>query len=192
MTPSQGQVVLGGGNTCLSIHGIGTVTCKVGENILTIEDVRHVPDLAESTDSLFWHIQSQSHSLQLSFEDGLHIIFPHWKTKALLGDSDIYLDMLPISIFSSTSHDGLKLHDTLDNSQHQTIYHTDSFCQNLKLFTDEVVSETHYLDNLLSNLRKYYKEIKTRRQLNLEVPEVFRQDSTLCHQIRDFHLYKQT
>ena len=45
LTPAQGQVVLGDGKTCLSFHGIGTVTCRVGDNILTIVDVCYVPDL---------------------------------------------------------------------------------------------------------------------------------------------------
>jgi hypothetical protein len=34
---------------------------------------------------------------------------------------------------------------------------TDAFCRNLKQFTTEVTQETKYVDNLLKNLRKYYR-----------------------------------
>jgi hypothetical protein len=38
LTPTQGQVILGDGKTTLLIHGIGTVTCQIGDRILHIED----------------------------------------------------------------------------------------------------------------------------------------------------------
>jgi len=65
---------------------------------------------------------------------------------------------------------------------------TDHFCRNLKTFTDDVTKETKHLDNLLKNLREYYKEVKTRRQLNLDVPAGFRRDSNTVQNFRDFQL----
>jgi hypothetical protein len=44
--PASGQVILGDGKTQLSIKGIGTIKCKIGTNILTIEGIRYIPDLA--------------------------------------------------------------------------------------------------------------------------------------------------
>jgi len=96
LTPTQGQVILGDGKNTLLIHGIGTVTCQIGDHILNIEDVRYVPDLGESIYSLFRHIQTPNHSLHSSYEDGLTIIFPQFCTKATLGINDIYLDALPL------------------------------------------------------------------------------------------------
>jgi hypothetical protein len=40
------------------------------------------------------------------------------------------------------------------------------------------------IDNLLSSLRCYYKGVKTKRQLNLDVPAGFRQSSDLQRQFR--------
>jgi hypothetical protein len=171
LNPSQGHVVLGDGKMSLSIHGIGTVTCKIGQHILTIEDVRYVPGLSESIFSLFRHIQEPQHSLQSSFEDGLSLIFPEFTSKAVLGHHDIYLDAEPIIDPDNFS--------SVDVS-------TDQFCRNLKEFTNDVTKETKYLDNLLKNLRQYYKEAKTKRQLNLDVPAGFRRATTQQRQLRDF------
>jgi len=162
LRPAQGQVILGDGSTTLDIHGIGTVTCKVGDHRLVIEDVRYVPGLGESIYSLFLHIQTPGHRLHSSFEDGLEIIFPNFTTKAILGHHDIYLNALPVN--EGTADESLSTENT------------DVFCRNLKKFTDDVTKETKYLDHLLKNLRQYYKEIKTKRQLNLNVPAGFRQD----------------
>jgi hypothetical protein len=54
--PAAGHVLLGDGKTSLSIKGVGTVKYKIGSNILRIENVRYIPDLAESIYSLFLHI----------------------------------------------------------------------------------------------------------------------------------------
>lgn len=75
LTPAQGSVLLGDGKTSLPIHGIGTVTCKIGNNILQIESVRYVPDLGESIYSLFCHIQSPQHSLQSSLSKVFTLFF---------------------------------------------------------------------------------------------------------------------
>jgi len=172
LRPAHGQVILGDGSTTLDIHGIGTVTCTVGEHKLVIENVRYVPGLGESIYSLFLHIQTPGHSLHSSCEDGLSIIFPNFTTKAILGTHDIYLNALPLSTRIAT--------------ETTTPPDTDTFCRNLKQFTEDVTKETKYLDNLLKNLRQYYKEVKTRRQLNMNVPAGFRQDKQANLERRDY------
>jgi hypothetical protein len=52
------------------------------------------------------------------------------------------------------------------------------------VFQDNVSQECKKLDNLLSSLRQYYKDVKTKRQLNLDVPAGFRQSSDLQRQFR--------
>jgi hypothetical protein len=171
LAPAQGCVILGDGKTKLSIHGIGTVTCLIDGHCLEIDHVRYVPDLGESIYSLFIHIQTPGHSLQSSFEDGLQIVFPDFHTKAVLGINDIYLDAVPLT-------------NLYDNAAVQEP--TDHFCQSLKQFTTEVMQETKYLDNLLKSLRQYYKEVKSRRQLNLNVPAGFRQDTRINKERRAY------
>jgi hypothetical protein len=95
----------------------------------------------------------------------------------VLGDSDIYIDMIPIV--------GGNKHSSCTDHSPPT---TDSFCRNFKQFTEDVTKETKYLDNLLVSLRNYYKEVKTKCQLNLNLPAGFRHDNTLCRQIREYHL----
>jgi hypothetical protein len=63
--PASGNVFLGDGKTVLAIKGIGTVKCRIGDHILQIEDVRYIPDLAESIYSLFLHIQCPGHYILL-------------------------------------------------------------------------------------------------------------------------------
>jgi hypothetical protein len=46
--PASGQVLLGDGKTSLPITGFGTVKCSIDGNLLTIPDIRYVPDLSES------------------------------------------------------------------------------------------------------------------------------------------------
>ena len=82
---AHGHVILGDGTTTLDIHGIGTVTCTVGNHRLTIENVRYVPGLGESIYSLFQYFQTPDHSLHSSFEDGLELIFLTSKPKQLFG-----------------------------------------------------------------------------------------------------------
>jgi hypothetical protein len=173
LQPAQGQVVLGDGKTCLSIHGIGSIRCKIADQIITIDDVRYVPDLWESIYSLFRHIQTPSHSVYSSFEDGLFINFPNLQYKALLGEHDIYIDMVPMSEQAPTAS---------NNDVDTNTVHTDSFCRNLKQFMDDVTRETKYLDNVLKCLCRYYKAVKTRRQLGMEVPAGFRTDNQWCRQ----------
>jgi hypothetical protein len=98
LAPAQGHVIFSDGITRLPIHGIGTVTCSIGSDKLCIENVRYVPDLSESIYSLFCHIQSPGHSVYSSFEEGIYIVFPQFKVQAILGESDIYLDMVPTTM----------------------------------------------------------------------------------------------
>jgi hypothetical protein len=48
-------------------------------------------------------------------------------------------------------------------------------CCNIKSFQDDLLSKTVWLDNLLNSLRDNYGAVKTKRQLQLEVPAGFRQ-----------------
>jgi hypothetical protein len=92
-------------------------------------------------------------------------------TKAVIGQHDIYLDAVPV-----IDPDDLSSFDVS----------TDQYCRNLKEFTDDVTKETKYLDNLLKNLRCYYKEVKTNWQLLLDVPAGIRCDTIHTCQLCDF------
>lgn len=144
LAPAKGQVILGDGQTCLPIHGIGTVTCTFGNYTLCMDNVWYVPGLSESIYSLFSHFQSPSHSVHSSFDDGHYVIFPTFTVKAVLGESDIYLDMALSTMTKCSS----PVPDQSSNS-------TDSFCRDIKQFTEEVTKETKYLDNLLVSHRNY-------------------------------------
>lgn len=89
---ASGNVILGDGKITLSIKGIGTKKCKIGDNISCMEGVQCIPDLAELIYSLFLHIQCPQHGLLSSSKKGLYIVFLEFKTQALLGTDDIYLD----------------------------------------------------------------------------------------------------
>ncbi len=60
----------------------------------------------------------------------------------------------------------------------------------MKQFQQDVSFESSKVDNLLTNLRQYYKEVKTKRQLNLEVPAGFRRDNNLLRTVKDAQLYE--
>jgi len=47
----------------------------------------------------------------------------------------------------------------------------------VKDFQSRLSNETTYLDNVLLELRRYYDTVKSKRQLNMEVPAGFRQES---------------
>jgi hypothetical protein len=130
LTPAMGKVILADGKTVLPIQGVGTVKCLVDGHELTINNVRYISDLSESLYSLFLHIQHPRQGVHSSFEKGLFLTFPNFTTKALIGDHDIYIDMVP--------------------------------------------------------LRNYYKTVKTRHQLNLEVPAGFRESSNHVKQIHHY------
>jgi len=165
LSPTTGTVILGDGKTSLSILGVGTVKCYIGENVLSIPNVRYVPDLSESIYSLFQHIQLPNHALHSTYEDGLFIQFPNFKTKAIIGTHDIYLDAKP---FHSSGD------STTTCFQPGDIGTSSNFCHHLQNFQQELCSETKYIDTILQRLRQYYAEVKSKRQLNLEVPAGFR------------------
>jgi hypothetical protein len=125
---------------------------------------------------LFLHIRSPNHGLRSSFEDGLHIIPPSFSTKAILGADDVYLDAVPLNYHSDGS-----------NSSH-VIDTTNLKCHHVTQLSkpNPVIEKKE--DNLLCNLQHYYGEVKTKRQLNLEVPAGFRQKNTFQHQVQDFQL----
>jgi hypothetical protein len=58
--------------------------CQMGDNILSIDNVCHVPESSESIYSLFLYIQHPGHGLKSSFKDGLFILFPNFQLELLL------------------------------------------------------------------------------------------------------------
>jgi hypothetical protein len=172
LSPAIGSVILGDGKTTLAIHGIGIVKCQLGENIVTIPDVRYIPGLSESIYSLFLHIKSPDHGVESSFEDGLYLKFPTFKSKAIIGSDDIYLDMIPLSL------------DTITLSTEQ-ISSTDlsptMFCRPVTE-TNQLNEENGRLHNILKDLHRYYGEVKTNHQLGLQVPNGFHPKSSIQQQ----------
>jgi hypothetical protein len=164
LVPTSGRVILGDGKTSLQIKGVGTVMCRIGSEILSIDNICWVPDLSESIYSLFLHIQCPGHSIKSTFEEGLIIFFPGFHTKAIVGTTDIYLDAFPC-VDSSVS-------DQVDDSSGTSIRYA-SVCNQLTQFQSEIDVESLKVDNILQSLRHYYKDVKTKQQLNLEVPAGF-------------------
>ena len=177
---ANGKVILGDGKTSLPILGVGTVTCIIGGHELQIENVHYVPTLSESIYSLFLHIQLPDHSVRSCFESGLFLQFPTFETKAIVGQNDLYLDATPLRSIPD-SNDASHVTDC-----------SPSVCRNFSTFQEEINEETNRLDNLLLSLSQYYDTIKTKRQLQMEMPAGFRHISN--HQ-RDYqsylHLHKQ-
>ena len=130
--------------------------------------------MAESIYSLFVHIQSPGHAVHSSFTDGLSIIFPDFASKAIIGSDDIYLDASPFQNVASISDVNAPL--VSSNSGPSS---NDDFCRHMTQFQNDVSIELGKVDNLLHHLQEYYKDIKTRRQLNLEAPAGFRKDNDL-------------
>jgi len=166
LVPTSGRVILGDGKTSLPIKGVGTVNCRIGKHVLFIPNVRWVPDLSESIYSLFLHIQSPNHSIRSSFEEGLLIFFPGFETKAIVGTHDIYLDAVPCHQNNTTVSSTVNA-DILQEKS--------SVCHHISQFQSEIDIESSKVDNILRSLRRYYNEVKTKRQLNMEVPAGFRQ-----------------
>jgi hypothetical protein len=125
--------------------------------------------------SLFLHVRSPGHGLHSTFDDGLFILFPIFRTKAILGTDDIYLDASPIPSATTKGNAYRQTSTSTDN----IVDTTSSFCRNIKQFQTEAAEESKNLDNILKALRRYYKAVKTKCQLSLEVPAGFRQSSTL-------------
>jgi len=183
ITPATGSVLLGDGQTSLPIRGVGTVKCKVGDNILNIEGVRYIPDLAESIYSLFLHIKLPGHGLSSSYDSGLFINFTDFQTQAIIGKDDVYIDAVPLVSNENETFDDDSPSDELFKPS-ETL--KDPFCRKITQFQEELSQETEHLDNILRNLRRYYKEVKSKRQLGLEVPAGFRSLSELQKTFQNF------
>ena len=59
-------------------------------------------------------------------------------------------------------------------------------CHHLTQTSKDLPEDSKTVDNLLRSLRKYYNEVKTRRQLNLNVPAGFRQRNDLQKTFHEF------
>jgi len=178
LVPATGKVILGDGKTSLAIQGIGTIKLKIDGNELTVDNVRYIPELSESIYSLFLHVQCPQHGLTSSFENGLHILFPNFTTQAVLGDHDIYLNAVP-------SNDSIKCTSFINLSSGTLSMNSSTYCNHIT--QDELVNETTRGDNILTTLREYYQDVKSKRQLSLEVPAGFRRECLLQRNIRDFN-----
>ncbi len=98
ITPATGKIILGDGKSSIPIQGVGTVECKIGNHSLIIENVRYVLALSESVYCLFVHTQLPNHGVYSSYEDGLFLQFPDFRTKAVIGSDELYLDALPLNM----------------------------------------------------------------------------------------------
>jgi len=180
LSPVSGNVILGDGKTSVPISGIGVITLTIDGHEISIPDVRYVPDLAENIYSLFCHIQQPQHGLHSSFDEGLFIMFPMFRTKAILGRNDIYIAGLPHSSVLDPV-----VHSSFDSRSVPV-------CCSINHFSEKVKLESAKVDNLLAQLHQYYNEVKTRRQLNLEVPAGFRLNTAFQRMCHDAQLYLQS
>jgi hypothetical protein len=146
LTPTTGKVILGDGKTMLNIHGIGTIPMKIDDHILTIDNVRCVPDLSESIYSLFLHVRTPHHGLQSSFEHGSYILFPEFQTKAVLVSDDIYLDAVPVN-YNSQSIPSMSGSGVLSDV---------TTCKHLTQPSFPITIDSKKEDNLLRDLHQYY------------------------------------
>ena len=173
--PATGSVTLGDGTKKIPIKGIGTIRCNIGSNTLVLENVRYVPSLAESVYSLLIHIKQKHYSLHSSYDSGLHLVFPHLQAKALGGKDDIYIQATP---HADNSPDLTYLNLPED----QCFGSLSACCRNISSFDIELSKSP----NILQSLCQYYTVIKTKRQLNLNVPAGYRSASDLQKQFRSF------
>jgi len=155
LVPTQGQLILGDGKTVLPIQGIGQVKCTFGSELLIIDNVRYVLDLAESIYSLFLHIKQGDHGVQSSFEEGLYLKFPNFTTKDIVGHDDIYLDALPFPDNSTTFG--------LSSSTTTSPFVEPHCCRHITQPDNiNILMASKQQDNLLKTLRQYYSEVKTK------------------------------
>jgi hypothetical protein len=173
LQPASGNVILGDGKTSLPIQGIGTILLQFVQHVVSVPNVRYVPDLAESICSLFSHIKCHGHELHSSFEDGLFLGFLMFCSKAIVGSHDIYLDAVPVSTQSVLSPSGS---DSVTSV---------SVCTSLSHLSDDAIVEPSEQDNLIYQLHQYYHDVKTKRQLNFEVPAGFRQTGFFQRNLKD-------
>jgi hypothetical protein len=168
LSPASGTVLLGDGVTTLNIKGVGTVKCLVGSTLLTIPNVCYIPELCESISSLFQHIQTPNHRLESSYENGLFVVFPAFRTKAIIGRDDIYLDFQPLK---SVHSEHMSEYTSINSPSLEKCSHVTTFQQDLD-------QEITYLNNLIQSLQDNYNVVKTNRQLGLDVPAGFCRDTT--------------
>jgi hypothetical protein len=164
LTPTSGTVLLGDGKTRIDIKGVGTVKCFIDQHLVTLYNVCYIPSLGESVYSLFLHVNTPGHGLETTSDQGVFITFPDFKTRAVLGENDIYLNALPYSqdsITSSCPSDPLPV-----SSSPSPVTTT---------LQEQIHDETAKLDNILGTLQQYYNNVKTKRQLKMGVPAGFRQ-----------------
>ncbi len=114
--------------------------------------------------------------MQSSFDTGLFLTFPTFSTKAIIGEHDIYLD-------PSLGHnvDLSYLQSPLASSLSSA-----SICRALTQVDNNPNIKPTKQDHLLNQLCQYYKDIKTKRQLNLEVPVGFCQNNQLQRNVKEF------
>ena len=87
-----------------------------------------------------------------------------------MGNDDIYLNAIP----------------HLDNPTLETLSQEPTVRRDMMTTSDEIKSHSGSGDNLLRDLRHYYCAVKTKRQLNMNVPAGFRQSS---QEQKDFHQF---
>jgi hypothetical protein len=131
--------------------------------------------LAASIYSLLIHIKQKDHSLHSSYDSGLHLVFPHFQAEALVGKDDIYIQATP---HADNSPDLTYLNLPED----QCFGSLSACCRNISSFDIELSKSP----NILQSLCQYYTVIKTKRQLNLNVPAGYRSASDLQKQFRSF------
>jgi hypothetical protein len=107
--------------------------------------------------------------LESSFEGGLLLKFPDFTTKAIIGRDDIYLDF---KTASSTN-----TFDVNAASSFQDMVTSTNFCRKISDFQEHLEHESDYLDYVLSQLHQYYTTVRTKRQLNFDLPAGFRKTS---------------
>jgi hypothetical protein len=178
LVPATGRVILGDGKTSLPIQGIGTIRLLIDGNKLFVDNVRYIPNLSESIYSLFLHVKCPNHGLQSSYDHGLHISFPTFTTQAVLGEHDIYLNAVP-------GNTTIKCPSLLPPTSTSSTTAISSICRHIKSASSVLCTESTQRDNILTSLRQYYDDIKTKRQLNFEVPAGFRREGYFQRMVRD-------
>lgn len=117
----------------------------IDNTYVTILNVHYVPTLGESVYSLLTHIKQKDHGLHSISDQGLFLLFPTFKTKAIIGAHDIYLNAFP-SKSDATSSD----FQPLDIS---------STSLGVTQLQKGIDLEIRKLDNLLVDLHKYYNSV---------------------------------
>lgn len=103
--------------------------------------------------------------MESTYNQGLFIIFPSFKTKAIIGATDIYMDIKPFTLDSTAI--------VVKVPEYYTSIPTSS-STTLPLHLN-VHHETYEQNKLLPELHHQHNMINTKRQLKLNVPAGF------CH-----------